>query len=220
MEEYREKLMKQLSENICIKMDGIGLENNKSKIKEELLLGNTLDEKYIERLSRIKTFNNVKMEGGFDNKYAILRIDLDQCKLVYVDDIDEEGNVIGNKDTMLQSLIYLLNNGVKVVLLLVDFGPKTAKYQVEYSLKYLTSYIEKNLEHPTYFCKDFNELEDYNKKIDEEELKDNCCIVMENINFFMEECGIELIQDEIINPKNEEKSLSVYNKMYIIKKSF
>ena len=35
MEEYREKLMKQLSENICIKMDGIGLENNKSKIKEE-----------------------------------------------------------------------------------------------------------------------------------------------------------------------------------------
>ena len=122
MEEYREKLMKQLSENICIKMDGIGLENNKSKIKEELLLGNTLDEKYIERLSRIKTFNNVKMEGGFDNKYAILRIDLDQCKLIYVDDIDEEGNVIGNhlskidylsaKDTMLQSLIYLLNNGV------------------------------------------------------------------------------------------------------------
>jgi hypothetical protein len=43
------------------------------------------------------------------------------------------------------------------------------------------------LGHSTYFCKDLNELEDYNKKIGEEESKDNCCIVMENINFFMEE---------------------------------
>ncbi len=66
--------------------------------------------------------------------------------------------------------------------------------------------------HPTYFCKDLNELEDYNKKIDEEESKGNCCIVVENINFFMEEWGVELVQDEIINPKEEEKSLSVYNK--------
>jgi len=32
---------------------------------------------------------------------------------------------------------------------------------------------------------------------------------MENINFFMEEWGVELVQDEIINPKGEEKSLSV-----------
>ena len=48
----------------------------------------------------------------------------------------------------------------------------------------------------TYFCKDLNELEDYNKKIDEEESKGNCCIVVENINFFMEECGVELVQDE------------------------
>ena len=47
-EEYREKLIKQLSENICIKMNDIGSENNKSIIKEQLLRGNSLDEKYIE----------------------------------------------------------------------------------------------------------------------------------------------------------------------------
>ena len=227
MEEYREKLMKQLSENICAKMNGIGLENNKSIIKAQLLQGYSLDEKYIERLSRIKTFNNVKNEGGFDNKYAVLRIDLEECKLIYADDTDEEGNVIGNhlstidylsaKDTTLQSLIYLLNNGVKAVLLLVDFGPKMGSYKVEYSLKNLTTYIEKNLEHPTYFCKDLTELEEYNKKIEEEELKDNCCIVMENINFFLEECGVELVQDELINPKNEEKSLGIYNKKKFLK---
>ena len=71
--------------------------------------------------------------------------------------------------------------------------------------------------HSTYFCKDLNELEDFNKKIGEEESKDNCCIVMENINFFMEEWWVELVQDEIINPKGEEKSLSVYNKKKFLK---
>ena len=222
MVEYREKLMKQLSENIHIKINDISQENNKSIIKNLLLQGNSLDENYIQRLARIKTFNNIKTEGGFDNKYVVLRIDLDECKLIYVDDTDEEGNVIGNhlstidylsaKDTILQSLIYLLNNGVKVVLLLVDFGPKMASYKVEYSLKYLTSYIEKNTEHPTYFCKNLTELEDYNKKIEEEELKDNCCIVMENINFFLEECGLEMVKDDLINPKEEEKALCLYNK--------
>ena len=222
MEEYREKLMKQLSENIYTKINSINKENNKSIIKNLLLQGNALDENYIQRLARIKTFNNIKAEGGFDNKYVVLRIDLDECKLIYVDDIDEEGNVIGNhlstidylssKDTILQSLVYLLNNGVKVVLLLVDFGPKMASYKVEYSLKYLTSYIEKNTEHPTYFCKNLTELDDYNKKIEEEELKDNCCIVMENINFFLEECGLEMVKDDLINPKEEEKALGLYNK--------
>ena len=35
---------------------------------------------------------------------------------------------------------------------------------------------------------------------------------MENINFFMKEWGVELVQDEITNPKGEEKSLSVCDK--------
>ena len=158
MEEYREKLTKKLSENICLKMNDIGKENEKSLIKDILLRGNFLDENYIQRLSRIKTFNNVKTEGGFDGKYAVLRIDLEECKLIYKDDLDEEGNIIGShlnnidylnsKDTIFQSLTYLLNNGVRAVLLLVDFGPKTGKFKTEYSLKYLTSYIEKNMEHP------------------------------------------------------------------------
>ena len=89
MEEYREKLMTKLSENIIARMDNIDNENNKSKIKDEILNANILDEQYIERLSRIKTFNNVKTEGGFDNKYVVIRVDLEECKLVYVDDEDE-----------------------------------------------------------------------------------------------------------------------------------
>ena len=41
---------------------------------------------------------------------------------------------------------------------------------------------------------------------------------MENINFFMEECGVELVQDEITNPKGEEKSLSVCDKKKVFEK--
>ena len=33
----------------------------------------------------------------------------------------------------------------------------------------------------------------------------------------MKEWGVELVQDEIINPKGEEKSLSVYNKKKFLK---
>ena len=136
-------------------MDNINNENNKSKIKNEILNANILDEPYIERLSRIKTFNNVKTEGGFDNKYVVVRVDLEECKLVYVDDEDEEGNVIGNhlqnidyltsKDKIFESLSYLLNNGVKAALLLVDFGPKVGSFKTEYSLQYLTSYIPSSI---------------------------------------------------------------------------
>ena len=53
---------------------------------------------------------------------------------------------------------------------------------------------------------------DYNKKIDEDDLKDNCCIVMENINFFQEECNKENFKDELINPNGDEKTLSLYQK--------
>ena len=124
MEEYREKLMQKLSENILIKMNTINEENNKNKIKDDILKANILNEPYMQRLSRIKTFNNVKIEGGFDNKYVV---DLEECKFVYEDDIDEEINVINSnlstidyfssKDKILQSLNYSFNNGVKAVLL-------------------------------------------------------------------------------------------------------
>ena len=223
MEEYRTKLMSKLSENILIKLNDINSENNKEKIKDELLLSNTLDENYIDRLSRVRNFNNIKTSyGGFDNKYAVLRVDIEECKKIYVDDVDEEGNVIGNhlkgidflstKDTIFQSLSYLLNNGVKLVLLLVDFGPKLGEAKNEFSTQNLAEYIEKGLEHPTYFCKNLDELIEYNRKVEDDDLKDNCCIIMENINFFPEECGFENYQEDIVNPSGLQKELSLYIK--------
>ena len=221
-EVYRKKLTEALSSNILEKINDISNIKSKNSIKENLLRSNILNENYLDRLSRVKTLNNVKTEGGFDNKYVILRMDIEECKRNYEDEEDDDGNVVGRhlkgidflktREKMMQSLNYILNNGVRVVLLLVDFGPKIGTFNNEFSVKDLVPYIESGLDHPAFYCKDINELIEYNKKIDEDDLKDNCCIVMENINFFQEECGNENFKDELINPTGQEKSLSLYQK--------
>ena len=221
-EVYRKKLTEALSSNILEKINDIGNQKSKNSIKENLLRANLLNENYLDRLSRVKTLNNVKTEGGFDNKYVVLRMDIEECKRNFQDDVDDDGNVVGKhlqgidflktKEKMMQSLNYILNNGVRVVLLLVDFGPKLGSFNNDFSVKDLVPYIESGLDHPAFYCKNLNELIDYNKRIEEDDLKDNCCIVMENINFFQEECGSENFTDEIINPTGKEKTLSLYQK--------
>ena len=219
---YRKKLMEELSNNILEKINEINSFKLKNGIKDQLLKSNILNENYLDRLSRIKNLNSVKNEGGFDNKYVVLRMDLQECKRNYEDEVDEDGKIIGrhlksidflnSKDKMMQSLNYILNNGARVVLLLVDFGPKTGSFMPEFSVKDLVPYIESGLDHPAFYCKTLEELVEYNKKIEEDDLKDNCCIVMENINFFLEECGNENNKDEILNPNGNEQSLSLYQK--------
>ena len=220
---YKKKLMEELSHNILEKIDDIGTLKSKNGIKDKLLNANILNENYLDRLSRIKNLNSVKSEGGFDNKYVVLRMDIQECKRNYEDEVDEDGKITGRhlknidflntKDKMMQSLNYILNNGVRVVLLLIDFGRKTGgTFVPEFSIKDIVPYIESGLDHPAFYCKNLEELSEFNKKIDEDDLKDNCCIVMENINFFIEECGSENIKDEILNPNGNNKSLSLYQK--------
>ena len=219
---YKKKLEEELSKNILEKMEDIQSKKLKSGLKDKLLSANILNETYLDRLSRIKNLNTVKAEGGYDNKYVVLRMDLEECKRNYEDEVDEDGKVIGRhlksidflnaKDKMMQSLNYVLNNGVRVVLLLIDFGPKSGVFSPEFSVKDIVPYIETGLDHPAFYCKNLEELIEYNKKIDDDDLKDNCCIVMENINFFLEECDKENFQDEILNPNGEEKNLSIYRK--------
>ena len=221
-EVYKKKLEEELSKNILEKINDIESQKLRNGLKEKLLNANILNESYLDRLSRMKNLNSVKTEGGFDNKYVVLRMDIEECKRNYEDEVDEDGKVIGRhlknidflntKDKMMQSLNYVLNNGVRVVLLLVDFGPKSGTFSPEFSVKDLVPYIESGLDHPAFYCQSLEELVDYNKKIDEDDLKDNCCIVMENINFFKEECNKENFKDELINPNGDEKTLSLYQK--------
>ena len=221
-ETYRKKLGEELTKNILEKITDIENQKLIKGLKKKLLNSYLLDEEYLNRLSRIKNLNSVKTEGGFDNKYVVLRMDLEECKRNYEDEVDEDGKVTGRhlknidflnaKDKMMQSLNYILNNGVRVVLLLIDFGPKTGVFTPEFSIKDIVPYIESGLDHPAFYCQNIEELMEYNKKIDEDDLKDNCCIVMENINFFLEECDKENTKDDLLNPNGNEKNLSLYRK--------
>ena len=221
-ETYRKKLGEELTKNILEKITDIENQKLIKGLKKKLLNSYLLDEEYLDRLSRIKNLNSVKTEGGFDNKYVVLRMDLEECKRNYEDEVDEDGKVTGRhlknidflnaKDKMMQSLNYILNNGVRVVLLLIDFGPKTGVFTPEFSIKDIVPYIESGLDHPAFYCQNIEELMEYNKKIDEDDLKDNCCIVMENINFFLEECDKENTKDDLLNPNGNEKNLSLYRK--------
>lgn len=225
--EYNNKISTKINELILQKCSTIEEETMANKLKEETLRANIFNEEYVDRLMRVKTLRNVKNEGGIDNKYVVLRIDIESYKKEYENKLDEEGNVIGQtfkgidfldtKDKMMDSLNYLLNNGVKAVLLLVDFGPKFGKEEKEYSIEELRDYIEQAIDHPTFFAKNVTELMGYNQQMDDEELKDNCCILMENINFFMEENSIDLINDEIVNPHNEMENISLYRKNKFLK---
>ena len=218
-EAYKQKLQEEFSKNVLEKMTDFDTLKLKNGLKQRLLNANILNENYLDRLSRIKNLNSVKTEGGYDNKYVILRMDIEECKRNYEDEVDDDGKIIGRhlknidflktKDKMMQSLNYVLNNGVRVVLLLVDFGPKSSTFSPEFSVKDLVPYIESGLDHPAFYCQNLEELVNYNKKIDEDDLKDNCCIVMENINFFQEECDKESVKDELINPNGETRSLSL-----------
>ena len=226
MEEYKAKLFDKIKNSILDLFNNFENERYSYTLKQKVLGSHNFDEEYIERLCRVKTLRSVKNEGGIDNKYVVLRIDIENYKREYVNDVDEEGNVIGQhlksidfmstKDKMLDSLNYLLNNGVKAVLLLLDFGPKNGVINPEYSTKELKDYIETAIDHPTFYAKDIEELLDYNQKIEDEELKDNCCIIMENLNFFPEECGFEQYQEEFVNPNGKEENLCLYHKNQFI----
>ena len=222
LNEYRQRLSSKLTEQILNKITEIDKKNTEIKTKEEILNQNIFNNEYINRLTRIKCLRNIKNEGGLDNKFVVVRIDIENFKRIYIDDFDEEGKIIGHhfnkidfldtKDKMFESLSYVLNNGVKAALLLVDFGPKIGKNVPEFSLKDLKDYVEINLEHPCYFANNLDELYDFNVKIEEEELKDNCCIIMENLNFFEEEIGFETFQEDVINPNGITKKLCLYDK--------
>ncbi len=63
-------------------------------------------------------------------------------------------------------------------------------------------------EQTIYFIQNFEELDEFERKLENEEIKDNSLVMFENINFFMEECGVEI--DEW---HGQEAILKLFNKI-------
>ena len=74
--EYHQKLSDKVRDNILEKINGISNANTENSLKESVLTSNTFNEEYIDRLIRVKTLKNIKNEGGVDNKYVFIVLNI------------------------------------------------------------------------------------------------------------------------------------------------
>lgn len=199
---YKAKLVDNLKLRFLNKFKNIDLESFKNKVNEKIIYSQIFDEEYLERISRIKSLKTVKNEG-LEGKNIVLRIDIEKYEMQYEDIYDEDGKFIKKqlksieffnvKDTILHSMNFMFDNRAKSIILLCDFGPKTGVYNPDYSLKYFNDFLvrENILDNQIYFINDLEDLSDFDSKLENEVFKENCLIIVENLNFFTEEVGFE-----------------------------
>lgn len=231
---YKNKLIENINEKFLNKFNVIETENFKNQINENIIYGQILDDDYIDRLSRIKSLKSIKNEG-LEGKNIILRVDIEKYTVIYEEILEEDDKVSKKqikyiefpsvKDTILQSMNFMFDNRAKSIILLSDFGPKTGVYNADFSMKYLYDYLlrENLLDQPIYFISDFEEISDFDSKLENEIFKENSLIIVENLNFFPEEVGFEYEKIEgennsVIIKKENMTNLKYFTKMLFLEK--
>jgi hypothetical protein len=230
MSEYKNKLYSVIREKILEKIKSIDNDKMEFLIEDIVMNCSQMDEDYIDRLQRVKCLKTVKNDG-LEGKTAILRVDIEDYEPIYENILNEEGQVIsqnlkeinfpGAKDQILQTMTFLLDNRVKALILLVDFGPKLGTVNENFSVKYLKEYLEKEnfIEQSITFLPGRVDLYDLQRKIDSEEIfKDNSLIIIENLNFNTEECGFEIENDiNLTIAPGAVQNLKYYSKLSFVK---
>lgn len=205
--EYKMKFFDKVKYHLLDKFNNIEQEYLLKNIDDDMILNNRyeLTEGYIDELARIKLIKTIKNDG-LEGKTVVLRIDIEEYEMKYEDILDEEGNIKNRilkeidfpnaKETILQTMNFLLDNRVKTVLLLADFGPKDVFDSSNYSMRYFVDYLNRHLlvDQQIYFIEHYDELTDFEMKLENDEYKDNSLLVLENLNSFTEECGYEYNQ--------------------------
>jgi 3-phosphoglycerate kinase len=223
LQEYRIKLQNIVKEKLLEKFEGI--ENVILDLESKILNSYTFDEEYIDRLCRVKSLKSAKSDG-IEGKLIVLRIDIEDFQVVYQDIFDTDDNVIGKeikeinfpnaKETFLKTASSLLDNRAKAVLLLVDFGPKIGVTNPDFSVKYLKDFIEKEqLIEQSIKVIDVDALYELQRHIDLEEnsFKENSLLILENLNFLPEECGLEVEKDPFLTTEvGQVQNLKNYSK--------
>jgi len=205
--ECKAKIFQTLKEKLMGKFEHLEQEKISYLIEEIVMNCSDFNDDYIDRISRVKSIKSIKNEG-LENKIVIIRIDLQQYQHNYENIFDDEGVLIETrlKDVdfpqikgMLHSVSFFMNNQVKAVVLLVDFGPKLGYYTEEFSTKYICDYINKNgiIEQKVNFINNKN-LSDLQEKLNSEELRESELFILENLNFNPEECGYEIVNDKFL----------------------
>jgi len=209
---YKAKLFDNVRVKFLNKFKNIDLESFKNKVNDKIIYSQVFNEEYLERISRIKSLKTVKNEG-LEGKNILLRIDIEKYEMQYEDLFDEDGKFIKkqlkaieffNIKEILHSMNFMFDNRAKSIILLSDFGPKTGFYNPDYSLKYFYDFLLKEniLDNPIYFITELEELSDFESKLENEVFKENCLIIVENLNFFSEESGFEYEKNSMISDAN------------------
>lgn len=121
-------------------------------IEDKALNTNFITEEYIDRISRIKTFNHIK--DHLESKIVIVRVDLEPFEIILEEIKNEEGVVIDNvfkqidfgkaKDTILPISVNLfLDNRAKLVILMASYGPRTGIFNEIYSMEHFIKYLQR-----------------------------------------------------------------------------
>jgi hypothetical protein len=236
--EYKLKIQNGIKDRILDKIQEIDNEAQKLKIDDEVIFAGNFDENYVDRVSRVKSLRTVKNEG-LEGKIILLRIDIEKYEHIWEDIYDEDGKFIKRhlksidffqiKDTILQSMNFMLDNRAKSIILIADFGPKTGVFNPEFSMRFFYEFLQKNnlMDNPMYFVNDFEEISDFEFKLENEVFKENSLIIMENLNFFQEEMGYEtdkltdlmnLSQNSVPSNTNMTTNLKYVTKMSFLEK--
>ena len=150
--EYKTKLSNGLKASLTAKFAEIETVEFNHLIEEKALNSNFICEDYIDRISRIKTFNHIKDQ--LESKIVLVRVDLDPFEIIMEDIKNEEGIVIDQvfkyidfgkaKDIILPLSVNLfLDNRAKLVILMASYGPKTGIFNEIYSMDNFIKYLQR-----------------------------------------------------------------------------
>jgi hypothetical protein len=236
--EYKLKIQNGIKEKLLDKIKLIDNEAQKLKIDQEVIFAGNFDENYVDRISRVKSLRTVKNEG-LEGKIILLRIDIEKYEHIWEDIYDEDGKFIKRhlkaidffqiKETILQSMNFMLDNRAKSIILIADFGPKAGLFNPEFSMRFFYEFLIKNnlMDNPLYFVNDLEEISDFDFKLENEVFKENSLIIVENLNFFQEEIGYEndklidlinLSQNSVPSNNNITTNLKYVTKMSFLEK--
>lgn len=214
---YKSKSYEKMVSLIHSKIDNLSKAAVKKKIDNLALKGNKFNESYIEFLSKIMTISTLTKTIK-DAGISLVRIDLNGLNIVENDTELNISNVDGlhknirikkieGLDKCLKSVESLFNKNAKLVVLLIDWGPKNGFYNEKYSTKQIADYLSQEglLEQIIEFEPNINNFKTFNKRLSEDVLKENTLLIVENLNFFPEECGYEFFEQ--IKPVDQNRSV-------------
>jgi hypothetical protein len=179
----------------------------KYTLKDKVLNSTLINENYIERLNRIKTYNMFK--DHLESKIIVLRIDIEEyIKIEDYEEWDEEGNGVGNKickdiifpnaeKTFLESINTILGFNPKAVILLVDFVGAD-RDDPDLTVKHLEKFLVTNkaIEAPVTRVTDLSIILDgLEANFEDMMYQENTVFLIENINTFPQERGTEITEE-------------------------